>query len=85
MYAVRLRGATADALADGWRVVAYPPDADDVTVADETIDSRTITVVDSASTRSRLGTFYLGPRGDTLIVVQAFDFSVAVEALASLH
>jgi hypothetical protein len=85
MYAVRLRGATADALADGWRVVAYPPDADDVTVGDETIDGRTITVVDSASTRSRLGTFYLGPRGDTLIVVQAFDFSVAVEALASLH
>ncbi len=43
-----------------------------------------ITVVDSPSTRSRLGTFYLDRRGDTLIVVQAFDLSVAVEALSSI-
>jgi hypothetical protein len=84
MYAIRLSEATADALADAWGAVAYPADATDVTVADETLDGRTITVVDSPSTRSRLGTFYLDRRGDTLIVVQAFDFSVAVEALASL-
>ena len=43
-----------------------------------------ITVVDSPSTRSRLGTFYLDRREDTLIVVQAFDFNVAVEALSSI-
>jgi hypothetical protein len=85
MYAIRLPGTSADALADGWAVVAYPPDTGDVTVADETLDGRTITVVDSPGTRSRLGTFYLDRRGDTLIVVQAFDFSVAVEALASLR
>ena len=84
MYAIRLRGATADALADGWSAAAYPPDTSDVTVADETVDGRTITVVDSPSARSLLGTFYLDPRGDTLVVVQAFDFTVAVEGLASL-
>jgi hypothetical protein len=84
MYAIRLRGTTADALADGWSAVAYPPDTSDVAVADEEVDGRTITVVDSPSTRSRLGTFYLDRRGDALIVVQAFDFNVAVKALASL-
>jgi hypothetical protein len=36
------------------------------------------------TTKPRLGTFYLDRRGDTLIVVQAFDFSVAVEALSSI-
>lgn len=84
MYAIRLRGTTADELAEGWSLVAYPPDVDDVAIAGETIDGAPITVVDSPSTRSRLGTFYLDQRGDALIVVQAFDFSVAVEALASI-
>ncbi len=84
MYAIRLQGTTAAELAEGWGQVAYPPDADDVAIADETIDGEPITVVDSPSTRSRLGTFYLDRRGQTLIVVQAFDFSVAVEALASI-
>ena len=84
MYAIRLPGKTADELAEGWSLVAYPPETDDVAVADETIDGTPITVVDSPSTRSRLGTFYLDRRGDTLIVVQAFDLSVAVEALSSI-
>ena len=84
MYAIRLPGKTADELAEGWSLVAYPPEADDVAIAGETIDGRPITVVDSPSTRSRLGTFYLDRQGDTLIVVQAFDLSVAVEALSSI-
>ena len=84
MYAIRLPGKTADELAEGWSLVAYAPEADDVAIAGETIDGSPITVVDSPSTRSRLGTFYLDRRGDTLIVVQAFDFNVAVEALSSI-
>jgi hypothetical protein len=84
MYAVRVRGATGVALADGWAAVAYPPEIGDVTVGDEMLAGRTITVVDSPSTAYRLGTFYLDPRGDVLIVVQAFDLAVAVEALASV-
>ena len=85
MYAIRLPGTTADELAEGWSLVAYPPEAaSDVAIAGETIGGTPITVVDSPSTRSRLGTFYLDRRGDTLIVVQSFDFNVAVEALASL-
>lgn len=84
MYAIRLAGKTADELTEGWSRVAYPPEADDVAIAGETIDGAPITVVDSPSTRSRLGTFYLDRRGDTLIVVQAFDFGVVVEALSSI-
>jgi len=85
MYAIRLSGKTADELAEGWSLVAYPPEVDDVAIAGETIDGAPITVVDSPSTRSRLGTFYLDRRGDTLIVVQTFEFADAVEALASIH
>lgn len=87
MYAIRLRGTTAAELAEGWSLVAYPPDVVDVAIAGETIDGTAITVVNSPSTASRLGTFYLdylSAPGETLIVVQAFDFSVAVEALASV-
>ncbi len=84
MYAVRLPGTTADALADAWGAVAYPPDVADVGIAEETMNGRPIIVVDSPSTASRLGTFYLDRRGETLIVVQAFDLDVAVAALASM-
>jgi hypothetical protein len=84
MYAIRLPGMTGAELAEGWSLVAYPPDTADVAIAGETIGDRPITVVDSPSTRSRLGTFFLDRRGDTLIVVQAFDFGDAVEALASV-
>ena len=86
MYAIRLPGTTAAELAEGWSLVAYPPDITDVEIAGETIDGTAITVVNSPSAAYRLGTFYLdanGP-GETLIVVQAFDISVAVEALASV-
>jgi len=84
MYAIRVPGMTAAELAEGWSAVAYPPDVDDVVIGSETIDGAPIAVVDSPSTRSRLGTFYLDRREDALIVVQAFDFSVAVEALSSI-
>jgi len=83
-YAIRLPGTPASALAAGWAAVGYPPDVSDVAVRDETIDGRPITVVHSPSASPRLGTFYLDSRGDTLIVVQAFDSDVASEVLASV-
>jgi hypothetical protein len=42
-----------------------------------------VTVVESASLAS-VGTFYLDPRDDILIVVQAFGDDVAAEALAAV-
>jgi hypothetical protein len=84
IYAIRLPGAPASALAAAWTAVAYPPDVSDVAVRDETIDGRPITVVHSPSASPRLGTFNLDSRGDALIVVQALDSDVASEVLASV-
>ena len=84
MYAIRLSGKTANELAEGWSLGLVSPEVDDVAIAGETIDAAPITVVDSPSTRSRLGTFYLDRHEDTLIVVQAFEFTDAVEALAAI-
>ena len=84
MYAIRLAGSPASSLATAWAAVAYPPDVSDVSVTEETIDGMAVTVVHAPSAAARLGTFYLLPRGETLLVVQAFDIETAEEALAAL-
>lgn len=84
MYAIRLGGTSAEALVSAWSAVAYPPEVGDVAITGETINGVSMTAVHSPSTASRLGTFYVDRRGETLIVVQAFDPLVAAEALASI-
>lgn len=84
MYAIRLPRSPASSPATAWAAVAYPPDVSDVSVTEESIDGRAVTVVHAPSAAARLGTFYLLPRGETLFVVQAFDREVAEEALAAL-
>ena len=64
--------------------IAYPPDVTDVSVTEETIDGRAVTVVHAPSAAGRLGTFYVLPRDGTLFVVQALDRETAEEALAGL-
>ncbi|MGH2418830.1 MAG: hypothetical protein ACRDFY_10895 [Candidatus Limnocylindria bacterium] len=85
MYAIRLPGTTATALAATWVAVAYPPGVDDVDVTEETIAGRLVTVVHAPSLAPQVGTFYLYPRDDILFVVQTFDPVAAREALAALH
>lgn len=85
MYAIRHAGSPASSLATAWAAVAYPPDESDVSVTQEMIDGRTVTVVHAPSAAARLGTFYLLPRDETLFVVQAFDGETAEEALAALR
>jgi hypothetical protein len=84
MYAVRLAGSPASSLATAWAAIAYPPDVTDVSVVAETSDGRAVTLVHAPSAAARLGTFYLLPQADTLIVVQALDRETAEEALAAL-
>ena len=84
MYAIRLARSPASSLATAWAAVAYPPDVTDVSVAEETLDGRVVTVVNAPSAAARLGTFYLLPRDETLLVVQAFDRETAGEALSAL-
>jgi len=84
IYALRLPGTDASALATGWAAIAYPPEVPDVAVSEETIDGRAVTVVHSPSASPRLGTFYLYGSGPTLFVVQALERDVAMEALGSL-
>jgi len=84
MYAIRLAGSPASSLATSWAAVAYPPDVSDTSVMEETIDGRAVTVVRAPSAAARLGTFFLLPRDETLLVVQAFDHETAEEALAAL-
>jgi hypothetical protein len=83
-YAIRLAGSPASSLATAWAAVAYPPDVTDVSVTEEAIGGSAVTVVHSPSAASRLGTFYLLPRDETLIVVQAPERVIAEEALAAL-
>jgi hypothetical protein len=84
MYAARLVGMPVVSLASGWAAIAYPPGVDDVEVSEEMIDGMAVTVVHSPGAAPRLGTFYLLPRGETLIVVQALEREIAEEALGSL-
>ncbi len=84
MYAIRLPGSAASSLATAWAAVAYPPEVTDVSVTDETIDDLAVTVVHAPSAAARLGTFYLLPGDETLVVVQALDRETAEEALAGL-
>jgi hypothetical protein len=83
MYALRLRGTDAAELAATWADAAFPPDITDVSVSEGTIAGRMVTIVESASLPS-VGTYYLDPRDDILIVVQAFDVETATEALAAV-
>jgi hypothetical protein len=83
MYALRLPGTDAAQLATTWAVVAFPPDVSDVSVSGATLANRTVTVIESASLPG-VGTYYLDPRDDILVVVQAFDVEVAAEALAAV-
>ena len=83
MYALRLPGTDAATLAATWVAVAFPPDVTDVSVSERTVADRPVTVVDSASLAS-VGTFYVDPRDDVLIVVQAFDVEVAEEAFTAV-
>jgi len=84
MTAIRLPGVAAEMLQEAWETSAYPPDTTDVTVVPATIRGRDVTVVDAASVKARLGTFYTLTRGDALVVVQTFDPRAAEEALAAL-
>ena len=84
MYAIRLAGSPAGALATAWAAVAYPPDVRDASVTEEKVEGRAVTVVHAPSAAARLGTFSLLPRDETLFVVQAFDIETAREALAGL-
>jgi hypothetical protein len=77
MYAVRLAGSPASSLATAWAAIAYPPDVTDVSVVAETSDGRAVTLVHAPSPAARLGTFYLLPQADTLVVVQALDRETA--------
>jgi len=83
MYALRLPGTDAASLATTWAAVAFPPDVTEVSVSERTLVDRTVTVVESPELPS-VGTFYLDPRDDILVVVQAFDVEVAEEALAAV-
>jgi hypothetical protein len=84
MYAIRLPASPASLLATAWAAAAYPPDVSDVSVTEETIDGRAVTVVHAPNAAARLGTFYVLPREETLLVVQALEREVAEEALAGL-
>jgi len=83
MYALRLPGTDAASLATTWAAVAFPPDVTAVSVSERTLADRTVTVVESPELPS-VGTFYLDPRDDVLVVVQALDVEVAAEALAAV-
>lgn len=83
MYALRLPGTDAGTLATTWAAVAFPPDVTDVSVDEQSVAGRTVTVVESPSLAS-VGTFYVDPRDDVLFVVQAFDVEVAEEAFAAI-
>lgn len=83
MYALRLRGTDTGQLAATWAAVAFPPDITEVSVSESTVADRMVTVVESAGLPS-VGTYYLDPRDDILIVVQAFDVETATDALAAV-
>lgn len=84
MYAVRLPGTDGTALADAWAGAAYPSVVTDVERSEEAVGGHAVTVVHSPATAPRLGSFYVYPRNETLLVVQVFDPAVAAEALAAL-
>ena len=84
MYALRLHGTDAASLAATWAAVAFAPDVTDVSVSDAMLADRMVTVVESPELPS-VGTFYLDPRDDILVVVQAFDVGVAEEALGAVR
>lgn len=84
MYAIRAPGVSGPDLVDAWAAVAYPNDVADVTHSEQVIGSTTVRVSHAPSAAARLGTYYAFSLDETLLVVQAFDPKVAIEAVAVL-
>jgi hypothetical protein len=84
MYAIRAPGTSGAELADAARAAAYLPSIGTIQATEETIGGRAVTVVHSEAEAPFVGTFFITTTGDTLLVVQAMERSIAEEALASL-
>ena len=84
MYAVRAPGASGAALLGAFEAAAYLPSTGEIEVSQETVGGRAVTVVHSDGEAAFVGTFYATTLGDTLLVVQAMERSIAEEALAAL-
>jgi len=84
MYALRSPAVSGAEMLEAWTAVAYAPDVADVSVSERSVAGRTATVITAPSVAAQIGTFYAYTSEETLLVVQAFDEAVAVEALEAL-
>jgi hypothetical protein len=84
MYAIRSPRTSGAELAEAARAAAYLPSIGTIEATEETIGGRPVTVVHSEAEAPFVGTFFITTTGDTLLVVQAMERSVAEEALAAL-
>ena len=84
MYAIRVPAIEGPSVLDAFVASAYGPGEGNVTVAEQAVGGKPVTVVAQPATVARLGAFYATVTGDTLLVVQAFDPNVAADALAAL-
>jgi hypothetical protein len=55
-----------------------------LSVSERSAAGRTVTVITAPSVAAQIGTFYAYTSEETLLVAQAFDEAVAVEALEAL-
>lgn len=83
-YAIRASGFEADRLMEAFVNSAYDIAEGEVTVGDEVIAGKPVTVVLQPSSSARLGTYYAYTAEDVLFVVQVLDPVVAEEVLAAL-
>ena len=82
MYAIRLAGRSSAELAQALEPAAYI--ARDATVSADVIDGTAVTVIDSPSEGSQVGTSYLVVLDETLVVIRTFERADAQDALAAL-
>jgi hypothetical protein len=85
MYALRSAGHEADELMAALPAAAYPgAPPGSVTVSQERLAGRTVTVISDPAEAARIGTFYCLADGEVLLVAQVLDEAVAEAAFEEL-
>lgn len=85
MYALRVAGHSADEILAALAPAAYPDASpESISVTQQTMGARTVTIIRQPDQAEQVGTFYCLADGQVLIVAQAFTEAVAAAAFEEL-